>query len=125
MNKRKSQLFENENRTGRNVSGVASSCEFRSCGYGLFVNREGVVKNEEGKIIHQQRHKSAWRIYVVYKKKYCYPTVASLVARAWCPDWFESLPMWERGLKQPRHYNYRQDQRSLPMWERGLKQTST
>lgn len=89
MNKRKSQLFENQNYTGCNASGVASSCEFRSCGYGLFVNREGVVKNEEGKIIHQQRHKSAWRIYVVYKKKYCYPTVASLVARAWCPDWYE------------------------------------
>ena len=32
-----------------------------------------------------------------------------------------SLPMWERGLKRPRHYHYRQDQRSLPMWERGLK----
>ena len=89
MNKRKSQLFENENGTGRSASGVRDADEFRSCGYGLFITKEGVIKNKEGKLIHQMRHKSAWRISVLYKKKRIYPTVASLVARAWCPDWFE------------------------------------
>ena len=90
MNKRKSQLFENKNVTGRSASGVrGSAAEFRSCGYGLFITKDGVIKNKEGKFIHQQRSKSAWRISVLYKKKRIYPTVASLVARAWCPDWFE------------------------------------
>ena len=69
MNKRKQQLIENQNCTGRNASGVATASEFKSCGFGLFVNRKGVVKNEEGKIMHQQKTKSAWPIYVVYKKK--------------------------------------------------------
>lgn len=89
MNKRKSQLFENKNLTGRSASGGRVAAEFRSCGYGLFITKEGVIKNKEGKLIHQQRSKSAWRISVLYKKKRIYPTVASLVARAWCPDWFE------------------------------------
>lgn len=89
MNKRKSQLFENKNVTGRSASGERDADEFRSCGYGLFITKEGVIKNKEGKLIHQMRHKSAWRISVLYKKKRIYPTVASLVARAWCPDWFE------------------------------------
>ena len=65
MDKRKPLLIENQNCTGRNASGVATASEFRSCGYGLFVTREGVVMNEYGKIMHQQRTKSAWRISVV------------------------------------------------------------
>ena len=89
MNKRKQQLIENQNCTGRNASGVATASEFKSCGFGLFVTREGVVMNEYGKIMHQQKTKSAWRISVLHKKQYYYPTVASLVARAWCPDWYE------------------------------------
>ena len=89
MNKRKPQLFENKNVTGRSASGVRAADEFRSCGYGLFITKEGIIKNKEGKLIHQMRHKSAWRISVLYKKKRIYPTVASLVARAWCPDWYE------------------------------------
>ena len=89
MNKRKSQLFENENRTGRNASGVTIARKFRSCGYGLFVTKKGVVANKLGKIMHQQKTKSAWRISILYENKWYYPTVASLVARAWCPDWYE------------------------------------
>ena len=89
MDKRKPLLIENQNCTGRNASGVATASEFKSCGFGLFVNRKGVVKNEFGKIMHQQKTKSAWRISVLHKKQYYYPTVASLVARAWCPDWYE------------------------------------
>ena len=66
MNKRKPQLFENQNYTGRNASGVATASEFRSCGYGLFVTKEGVVANKLGKIMHQQKTKSAWRISILY-----------------------------------------------------------
>lgn len=62
---------------------------FRSCGYGLFVSKDGVVVDKSGSEKHQQRHKSAYRVNVTVDKKIYFPTVASLVARAWCPDWFE------------------------------------
>ena len=65
MNKRKPQLFENQNCTGRNASGVATASEFRSCGYDLFVTKEGVVANKLGKIMHQQKTKAAWRISIL------------------------------------------------------------
>lgn len=70
MNKRKPQLFEKENHTGRNASGVTIARKFRSCGYGLFVTKEGVVANKLGKIMHQQKTKSAWRISILYENKW-------------------------------------------------------
>lgn len=62
---------------------------YRSCGYGLFVSKDGEVIDKNGAVKHQQRTKSAYRVHITVDKKIYSPTVASLVARAWCPDWYE------------------------------------
>lgn len=62
---------------------------FKSCGYGLYVSKDGVVVDKSGTVKRQQGSKSAYRVNITFEKKQYFPTVASLVAKAWCPDWYE------------------------------------